>query len=559
MTVPRTCDACGLKPVATKQHRVCFDCVRGGPRIPPPCRRCGRADDYYSGWLCHRCHQYSPYRPESCIDCHAWGVRRMHKWLCQSCVGWRANNSDRGRCRICGDDRVLHLNPEGACRLCWRQAAASKAPREPLELIARNRHGQQLFIANIGRISMVPPVGRELRGRRESIAGRQLGLFDPPKNTWLLRHGYREPPNGLLAEQLDALCVEHGRQHGWSKTTTDRTRLSIRALLGMLGHHHGPLAASVVIARFEGRGWPVRPVFAILAEADLFDDDRVAAIDRWFDRQVAGLPPKIVEELHVWFAVMRHGSKGAPRRRPRQPVTIRTRCYWALPTIRRWADDGHQSLREIARDDVLAALAPSGNERATTAIALRSIFQTLKARKILFTNPTVNLNAGAPATREPLPVTIGQLRAVLDSTDPACAALGALVIFHALKQQELMGLVLTDVHDGRVEIGDRSIPLAPPVRERIAVWLDHRNQRWPHTANPHLFIHYRSATTVGPVGRRWIRLTLGVPARGLREDRILDEAHATGGDVRRLVDLFGLGVNAASRYTATVDHPDLIR
>lgn len=240
-------------------------------------------------------------------------------------------------------------------------------------------------------------------------------------------------------------------------------------------------------------------------------------------------------------------------------MTIRTRCYWALPTIHRWAEGGHQSLREITRADVLAALAPSGNERATTAIALRSIFQTLKARKIIFTNPTINLNAGAPATREPLPVAIGQLRAVLDSTDPACAALGALVIFHALKQQELIGLVLTDIHDGRIEIGDRSIPLAPPARERVAVWLDHRNQRWPHTANPHLFIHYRSATTIGPVGRRWIRLTLGVPARSLREDRILDEAHATGGDVRRLIDLFGLGVNAASRYTRTVHHPDLTR
>ena len=30
------------------------------------------------------------------------------------------------------------------------------------------------------------------------------------------------------------------------------------------------------------------------------------------------------------------------------------------------------------------------------------------------------------------------------------------------------------------------------------------------------------------------------------------------GDVRRLVDLFGMSANAAGRYTRTVDHPDLL-
>ena len=104
---------------------------------------------------------------------------------------------------------------------------------------------------------------------------------------------------------------------------------------------------------------------------------------------------------------------------------------WARPTISRWAASGHRSLRETTRDDVLASLAPSGNERATTAIALRSIFQTLKARKVIFTNPTINLNPGAPASREPLPVNVGRLWAVLTAPDPVRAALGVLVVFHA--------------------------------------------------------------------------------------------------------------------------------
>jgi hypothetical protein len=40
----------------------------------------------------------------------------------------------------------------------------------------------------------------------------------------------------------------------------------------------------------------------------------------------------------------------------------------------------------------------------------------------------------------------------------------------------------------------------------------------------------------------------------IREDRILDEAHASRGDTRRISDLFGLSIHAASRYTDTVEH-----
>jgi hypothetical protein len=43
----------------------------------------------------------------------------------------------------------------------------------------------------------------------------------------------------------------------------------------------------------------------------------------------------------------------------------------------------------------------------------------------------------------------------------------------------------------------------------------------------------------------------------LRQDRILDEAHATGGDVRRIRDLLGVTIDTALRYTATLEHPDL--
>jgi hypothetical protein len=74
-------------------------------------------------------------------------------------------------------------------------------------------------------------------------------------------------------------------------------------------------------------------------------------------------------------------------------------------------------------------------------------------------------------------------------------------------------------------------------------------------------VHYQTAGRLDPVGQRWIWLTIGpgLSAAAIREDRILNEAHATGGDQRRLADLFGLSIKAGTRYTDTVDHPDLTR
>ena len=104
-----------------------------------------------------------------------------------------------------------------------------------------------------------------------------------------------------------------------------------------------------------------------------------------------------------------------------------------------------------------------------------------------------------------------------------------------------------------------TVLLAGPARVRLAAWLDYRARRWPDTANPHLFITQRSALALGPACHRWIKLKTGVPGgvQAIREDRILHEAHAGGGDLRRLCDLFGLSVSGAERYTATLDHPDL--
>jgi site-specific recombinase XerD len=206
---------------------------------------------------------------------------------------------------------------------------------------------------------------------------------------------------------------------------------------------------------------------------------------------------------------------------------------------------------------VLAALPANGSTRTSTLQGLRSIFRILKARKLTFVNPTTRISVPTPDKPVPAPIDLTALRNALNSDDPTRAALAALLAFHAIRVWQLLQLQVTDVHDGRLYLPDRIVPLAAPVRARVSAYLDYRQKAWPHTANPHLFIHYRNANTTTPATPWWIRRRLGMIAQAIRQDRILDEAHATGGDVRQLCELFGLSIAGAYRYTSTVDHPGI--
>jgi hypothetical protein len=133
-------------------------------------------------------------------------------------------------------------------------------------------------------------------------------------------------------------------------------------------------------------------------------------------------------------------------------------------------------------------------------------------------------------------------------------AFASLLVFHGLRPRQLRALRLTDLADGRLRIDGLSILLAPHGRAALNAYLAYRERRWPRSGNPHLFINRASAVRLAPVSGSWVNGVLGIPAQALREGRILDEAQASLGDPRRIADLFGLTVNAAQRYTATVDH-----
>ena len=384
----------------------------------------------------------------------------------------------------------------------------------------------------------------------------QLYLRSLPVLGAASRFGFPDPPDAHLAARLDGLAVDHARRHGWSEGATRTARVGIRVLLGMRETSSFPILASD-IERLVALDLPARSVRAVLAKAGMLSDDRTPPIERWFERQIAGLPGPMTHELRVWFDVLHNGSKIPPRRRPRSATTIKTNLAWALPTLHAWAAAGRHSLREITRQDVIAVLPASGTPRATLGKGLRSIFTVLKERKVIFANPTARMRMGEFERRIPLPAQLDVVREALDSADVFRAALAALVAFHGLRPAELRDLKLSDVRDGRVHLTDRRVPLAEPVKQRLARYLAHRGQRWPNSANPHFFIHYLNAPTTGPVTRTWVNRRLGFSAQAIRQDRMVDEAIATGGDVRQITDFFGVTVATALHYAEVVEHPGL--
>jgi len=464
--------------------------------------------------------------------------------------------------------RRLSINNHGACRLCWSATREQAQRNEPIDVLLANRHGQQLMVANMSssKNGHRPHPRRDFR-RPPFTAPRpeprpvpwpdQLDLFAfRPIEDPALRYGFGQPPSLKLAALLDQRLHDHAERHGWSEQQTTRARIALRVLQAMHRIDATPIKASDVLDVVP-LGLPARNLLTVLDAHDLLDDDRTPPITTWFARNIGNLPEPMAGELRTWFDVLYNGSSTPPRSRPRSATTIQTRTRWALPTLQAWAAAGHRSLREISRDDVLAVLPASGTARATLGGALRSIFGTLKRRKLLFHNPMARISVGNVERRIPTPLDTRRLRAAFNSSDPAKAALTALIGIHGLRSSEICDLHLTDVRDGRIHLPDRTVPLARAAKARLDAYLDERDRRWPNSINPHFFIHGLSAITTGPASRPWVTDRLGMSALALRQDRIVDEAHATGGDLRRICDFFGVTMATAEHYATALNHPDL--
>jgi integrase len=559
------CTVCRTQRAAFSTVEYCFTCWPGGPFQPLPCLRCGSRTQYFVNGLCHRCHIDGHPGVDSCRNCLAWGATRHLKWWCKACHSWCREYTVSGPCGICGHPGVL--DDDRVCRLCRRQAAMLRPGDRTLTVTEAAKYGHQLFFADmfIARGQHRPAKDKPAPVQSAPLGlppWRQLRLFDMPRDlSW---RGYRtgglaERADPALTAAVDPVVREHAARYGWSKATTWEVRTGVRVLLGLIDGP-GVVITATDAAVLAGTELPVGKSLDVLAEARMIEDDRIPAIEAWFACQAAGLPEPMAGELERWFAIMLHGTRTPPRRRARAQVTARLHLTWAMPALRAWAGAGFTSLREVTAADIRAVLPPSGNPRSTLGAGLRSVLTVLKQQKVIFTNPIASIRTGYHEPRQPLPADLALVREALQSPDPARAAVVALAAFHGLRAGQVRELRLTDLHDGRLHLRDHIVLLAGPARVRLTAWLDYRARHWPGTANPHLFITRRTATGLGPAGLRWIKLKTGIPGgvQAIREDRILHEAHASGGDLRRLCDLFGLSVSAAERYTSTLDHPDFI-
>ncbi|MFJ3229059.1 hypothetical protein ACIPJS_37705 [Streptomyces sp. NPDC086783] len=584
------CTVCRHLPEAITHTGYCFGCWPGGPVTPPPCLVCGSPDDYYNTGKCRRCHIYGQPPTDSCPDCLAWGTTRLREWLCHACHGWRDNHPTQDACRTCHTPAYLHTDL-GICRLCFAHARHVAPHLGRFDPDEANRTGQQLFIAQLtwqkgssrkqrqaeqhARTApstlpkttpnrLKPLLEPPLRHNRTASTGtlpryEQLAFFPAHRDHARLRQrNYPWPTDPTLLHHLWKLADAHATRLGWSSTVRTRTRSGLRIVLGLQDDPGAPITRSSLEFLADLK-LTTRHVAAVLDEAGLLIDDHDHIQRRWLEERITHLPEQMADELRIWRDVMAHGRPHPPRRRPRTDTTIRLLLKWAHPTLTAWAAHGHTTLRTITREDVTTAMQAS-DLPARTGQSLRSLFQLLKQDHVLFADPTQQLPLGhrhSPST--PLPLDTAAIKALLDQTNPARAAVAAVVAFHALSTSQVCNLQLAHITAGHLHIDDRTIPLAPPVRDRITAYLNHRNATWPHTANPHLFINRRSAMDTGPVGRRWIKLLLGpdVSCRSIREDRILAEALANRADAKRLHDLFGLSIEATHRYTKAADQSAL--
>jgi hypothetical protein len=427
-------------------------------------------------------------------------------------------------------------------------------------------HGQQLYLAirclrkklQSAKVESRPTGCRRGHPAPDGfrpLTWRQLSLFEVEPDAATVRARALSADSDSI-RHCSAVARDHAERHGWSNRQANTVINSLR-ILHVLADTPGARITAGEVQKLCRYGGTIESTIDVLRAADVLDDDRAPRLQQYYNEKAAGLPEPMRAQLDLWLEVMCEGSTRPPRRRPRDPQTVHMQILAIAPMVHAWAAAGHRSLAEITPEQARAAPPSGGSLRPLAEGGLRSLFGVLKGRNLVFTDPTRGMAMTPVSATIPMPLDTAVIRAGLNNPDPAVALVVALVAFHALTLRQLQRLRITDVVDGRLSLSGREIPLAAPVLTRLRAWLDHRARTWPGSINLHLLIGRRSAPRLGPASTQYLWRATDVRPRALREDRILHEIHACGGDVRRICDLFGLSVDAATRYASTLAHPDL--
>lgn len=494
--------------------------------------------------------------PSSCRCCWAWGDH-FYTDICRACTSWNKAYPER-RCRCC---RRQAACKDGYCRLCRKQASLNHDHRlkTKVNLDTPRRTGHQLFFADLVRSVQLPEADPEpaaaprLRPVRLKLRYQQLICCDSTRD---LRH---VPLVGLEIrhpEYVDFVLARAeaiGQARGWSDMVRIRTQRALTIVAAVHDPWEKVLASTV--AQLTARQLPACRVIDVLEDLQLLQDDRPDPLDGWLVGMLAGLPVGIEEETLVWVDHMRHGGQ---RARPRAAQTVRNKLSAVVPFLRHVGRDYH-TLRQVTREDCKTWLDTVTKDRHRVIVALRALFKTLKAKKVIFADPTRYIRGGKTTGTIPQPLAPHRLAqaAEMAAGDPTLRVVLALTAIHALGAEETRRVQLDDIDLPTERIHLRGIdrPLDPYTRQAINDYLAIRRSTWPRTANPHLLVSKRTAHELGPTTHTWMtkRLrSMGLTTTQLRTDRILDEAAATAGDPLHLATVFGMSTGAAVRYADAV-------
>lgn len=306
-----------------------------------------------------------------------------------------------------------------------------------------------------------------------------------------------------------------------------------------------------------------KPVCQFLRARGLLVDDPEIHRDRdlaWIETALHALPQPVADEIRTWVDVLR--AQGPGENEPRSWEGIRRYLTTLQPALTSWTAAGMTTLREVTSDhlhDRLEDLA--GTARRQLATALRSLFRTLKRKRVIFHDLARHL-AVDDLTGIPRPVPSDLLAGLLDLAETPFARLTiALAAVHAVPAAEIRTARTADLNLARGTLELRrgllrhTLYLEELTHRLAADWLAYRHQRWSASVNPHLLVSQKAA--LDPDHPAVHRVILGqvVPPNGptldrLRQDRILDEAFATG-DPLKLMRLFGITEQTAMRYVGT--------
>ena len=601
----RPCIGCGQE----RPHLaagLCARCYRLSRTRLVICPGCGEQRPVWFGDRCERCKKQAAAQAGACRDCGKQ-VARLWSGRCRSCDA--KSREVTGACRDCGDltrltsglCRACRLfrwaHPAGTCSWCGRQQPIGKAGAcRSCQLAARAARALgKRARARRPRV-VLPPAARTreitgacrdcgdltwlsggwcgaCRGFRRSHpagtcpwCGRQqpIGAAGACRSCQLAARASRKrardaprprpAPSPAVPPPLDAL-VGYGQARGWAPHTLRQAWRSVTAVLASHDELGEPPWDAVRLRQFlnEQKLVALRAV-EFLTDQGLARLNPQAAFDQWLEARLTALPAPFAADVRTWTEALQ--GRGPRAGRPRKTSTIEGYVRILQAPLASWSAR-YESLRQATTDDLTAALAPlTGATRLLALSAMRSLFGTLKARRVLFTNPAAPLTGRRIQPPPVLPLDDGLRTSLLGRLhDPGERLIVLLAGVHALRPADICALTLDDVNlaAGTLLVGARVLPLDRLTAGHLRAWLQARHAHWPATANPHLLINRSTGGGLEPVNLGYIHAAvhgLGITAQDLRADRLHDEAQASGGDPLRLAHLFGISATAAIRYCA---------